>query len=80
MSAIELGSEIENITAKVRGIVIARIEYLDGSIAYLAQPTSDTNGQVVPIIEVQEAYAVRVGDGVRVDPKPPLGFRARREN
>lgn len=76
---IELGDEIEDVTAKVRGIATGRVNYLDGSKAWLLQPPYDEDGNRVAVVEVQDAYAVRVGDGVRVEPKPEMGFHARTE-
>lgn len=75
---IVLGDEIEDITAKVKGICVGKVEYLDGSIAYFLQPPYDDNGNRVNLVEVQEAYAKRVGDGIRVEAKKPLGFKAER--
>lgn len=75
--SIQLGDDIEDVTAKVRGIAIGRVEYLDGSKAWLMQPPFDQDGNRIPVVEVQEAYAVRVGDGVRVEPSPVMGFHAR---
>lgn len=74
---IQLGDEVEDVTAKVRGIATGRVEYLDGSAAWLLQPPYAEDGNRVPVVEVQDAYAKRVGDGVRVKPKPPLGFHAK---
>lgn len=74
--SIQLGDDIEDVTAKVRGIAIGRVEYLDGSKAWLLQPPFDEDGNRVAVVEVQEAYAVRMGDGVRVEPKPVMGFHA----
>lgn len=76
---IELGDEIEDVTCKVRGIAIGRVLYLDGANAWLLQPPFDEDGNRVPVVEVQDAYAKRIGDGVRVAPKPTMGFHARRE-
>lgn len=75
---IKLGDEIEDITAKVRGIATGRVEYLDGAKAWLMQPPYDDHGNRVAIVEVQDSYARRIGDGVYVEPKPPLGFHARK--
>lgn len=76
---IELGDEVEDVTAKASGVAIGRVEYLDGSKAWLVQPQYSEDGRRIPVIEVQDAYARRVGDGVCVDPKPPLGFHARKQ-
>lgn len=75
--SIQLGDQIEDVTAKVVGIAIGRVEYLDGSKAWLLQPAYAEDGGRIPVVEVQDAYARRVGDGVRVEPKPALGFHAR---
>lgn len=77
---IRLGDEIEDVTAKASGIAIGRVEYLDGSIAWLMQPKYGEDGTRIPIIEVQDAYARRIGDGVYVPPKTPTGFHARDES
>lgn len=75
---IQLGDEIEDITAMVRGIATGRVEYLDGGKAWLLQPRYAEDGTRIPIVEVQDAYVRRVGDGVRVEPKPTMGFHARK--
>lgn len=67
---ITLGDEIEDVTAKVRGICIGKTEYLDGSKAYLMQPPYDDNGNRINLVEVQEAYARKVGVGVRLKTAP----------
>lgn len=72
---IQLGDEIIDVTAKVQGIAIARLEYLDGAKAWLIQPPADSDGSLVGKVEVQDAYAMRIGDGVRVKAQPPMGFR-----
>lgn len=77
---IKLGDEIEDVTAKVRGIAIAHLEYLDGTTAWLMQPPCDPDGEMRSKIEVQSAYAKRVGDGLRVNPQPAMGFRVGNES
>jgi hypothetical protein len=74
---IKLGDEIQDITAKVSGIAIGFVQYLDGSSAWLLQPPYSADGNRVPTVEVQDAYAVRCGDGVYAKPKPIMGFHAR---
>lgn len=73
---ISLGDEIEDVTCKVRGIATGHVNYLDGSEAWLLQPPYDEDGVRVPVVEVQVAYAKRVGDGVYVKPKSVMGFHA----
>lgn len=77
---ILLGDEIEDVTLKIRGIVIARLEHLDGSLSWLMQPPCSSDGGYVQSIEVRAAYVKKVGDGVYVEPKPPLGFNAARRS
>lgn len=74
---IKLGDEIEDVTAKATGIAIGRVEYLDGSVAWLMQPAYSDDGTRIPVIEVQDAYARRIGEGVYVEPKQQAGFNAR---
>lgn len=76
MADIKLGDEVEDVVARVRGIVHGRVEYLDGSVYWIVQPPSIDGAEVAKEVHVQEAYCVRVGDGVYVKPKPPLGFNA----
>lgn len=73
----KLGDEIEDVTARVRGIAVGRVEYLDGSTAWLMQPPFGEDGNRIPIVEVEDAYVRKVSDGVRVEPKIPPGFHAR---
>lgn len=75
--SIQLGDEIQDVTAKATGIAIGHVEYLDGSKAWLMQPAYSEDGTRIPVIEVQDAYAQRVGDGVYVQPKKEMGFHAR---
>jgi hypothetical protein len=77
---IELGDEVEDIVAKVKGIAHGRVEYLDGSVYWIVQPPADPDGNLTKDIHVQDAYCVRVGDGVRVEPKSQIGFHAREGN
>lgn len=77
---IRLGDEIEDVTAKLRGIVIGRIEYLDGAVAWLIQPESTEQRILIGRVEVQDGYARKVGNGVYPKPKPPVGFHVREES
>lgn len=72
---IKLGDEIEDITVKARGICIGKIEYLDGNKAWLIQPPYAPDGSPIGTIEVEDAFAVKVGNGVYPKPKPIIGFR-----
>ena len=76
---IELGDEIEDVVAKVRGIAHGRVEYLDGSVAWIIQPPALERSELAKEVHTQDAYARRIGDGVRIKPKPPMGFHARKQ-
>lgn len=80
MPEIKLGDEIKDVTVDMTGIAIVRLEYLDGRKAWLMQPPAVNNTELPQKIEVEDAYAVKVGDGVYAAPKPPMGFNARQVN
>lgn len=75
-SVIQLGDEVRDVVANVRGIVSGHVTYLDGSSMWIIQPPTGADGVRPPESYVPEAYCKRVGDGVRVKPKPPIGFNA----
>lgn len=80
ITRIRLGDQIEDVTAKVGGIAIGRVEYLDGSKAWLMQPPYDDNGRRIPVVEVQDAYVKYVGEGVHVEATQSAGFHIRAQN
>jgi hypothetical protein len=73
---IKLGDEIEDVTSKLKGIVVGRIEYLSGATYWIVQPYA-MDGESIPKTEyIPEAYCKYSGTGVYPDPTPPMGFRA----
>lgn len=74
---IKLGDELEDVVARVRGIAHGRVEYLDGTVYWILQPQAIDGSTVPKEVHSQEAYCIKVGDGIRVEPKPPLGFHVR---
>lgn len=76
---IMLGDEIEDVTSGLRGVAIGKVEYLSGSIQWILQPPLDDGGVPQRTEYVPDAYAKRVGDCVRVKPKPEMGFHARND-
>lgn len=74
---IRLGDEIEDVVAKVRGIAHGRVEYLDGSVCWIIQPPAEDGRALNKDVHSQDAYCVKVSDGVRLEAKPPMGFHAR---
>lgn len=77
MDEIKLGDEIEDVVAKVRGIAHARVEYLDGSVYWIIQPPAEDGAVLAKEVHSQDSYCRRIGDGVRLKPKPKVGFHAR---
>lgn len=75
--SIQLGDEIKDVTSGTSGIAIAKVQYLDGLLCWIMQPHTTDDNIRIDSISVSDAYAVRVGDGVRPKPKPPMGFHAR---
>lgn len=75
--SIQLGDEIIDVVAKVTGIAHGRVEYLDGSVYWIIQPRSEDGILVSKEVHSQDAYCEWVSDGVRLQPKPPMGFHAR---
>ena len=73
---IKLGDELEDVVSKVRGIASGRVEYLDGTIYWIIQPPV-SEGDKPAEHHAPDAYCRRIGDGVRVEPKPPIGFNAK---
>lgn len=71
---IKLGDEIEDVVAKVSGIAVGRIEYLDGSVYWLIQPPAEDRAILAKEVHSHESYCIRIGDGVRIKRKQRLGF------
>lgn len=74
--SIRLGDEIEDVTSKLSGICVGRVEYLSGAIYWIIQPYTTDDNIPIKTEYVPDAYCKRVGDGVYVKPKPPMGFNA----
>lgn len=75
-SAIKLGDEAEDIVSKVRGIVTGDVTYLDGTVWWILQPPVDESGEKPREHYAPKNYCRRIGDGVKVKPKKPMGFVA----
>ncbi len=74
---IQLGDEIEDVTTHQVGVALGFATYLNGGKYWVLQPyVSEDN--IAPREQfIPEAYVIRRGDGVRVAPKPMMGFHAR---
>lgn len=73
---IQLGDEIEDVTSKLRGIVIGRCEYLSGVNYWIVQPSTTTDNVVLREQYIPEAYCLRISAGVRIKQKTRIGFNA----
>lgn len=78
--SIKLGDEIEDITSKTWGIAVGRTEWLSGGTDWIVQPYTTDDNEMLRTVTVPDAYAVRRGDGVYPEPKPPMGFHAREQD
>jgi hypothetical protein len=71
---IKLGDEVIDVTSKVEGVAIGRVEYLSGAVYWIIQPYAGDDNIAPRELYIPEAYAKRKGDGVYVKPKPDPGF------
>lgn len=74
---IQLGDEVEDVVAKVRGIAHGHLTYLDGTEYWIIQPAAEDGAILAKEVHSSAAYTRRIGDGVRVKPKPQAGFHVR---
>jgi len=75
--SIQLGDEIEDVTTHQVGVALGYAEYLNGGKYWVLQPYVGEDNIAPREQFIPEAYVIRKGDGVRVTPKPPMGFHAR---
>lgn len=73
--SIILGDEVVDLTSKVEGVVVGRVEYLSGAVYWIIQPYADKDNIAQRELYIPEPYAKRIGDGVYVKPKPLAGFQ-----
>lgn len=73
----KLGDEIEDVTSKTIGIAVGEAQYLDGSKAWLIQPYTTEDNEMLRPIWVNDAYCKYKGEGIYPSTKPPVGFHAR---
>lgn len=71
---IRLGDEVIDVTLRVEGVAVGRVEYLSGAIYWIIQPYAADDNVAPRELYVPEAYAKRKGDGVYVKPRPLAGF------
>lgn len=77
--SIQLGDEIEDVTTHQKGIALGHAEYLNGGKYWILQPYVMEDNIAPREQFIPEAYIKRIGDGVRVQPKPILGFHATKD-
>jgi hypothetical protein len=74
---IKLGDEIEDVTSKASGIAIGKITYLSGAIKWIVQPITTDDNIRIDAIYVEDAYAIKISEGVHPKPQKVTGFHAR---
>lgn len=79
-NVIKLGDQIQDVTSGLTGIAIGKVKYLSGATHWILQPPLDNSGCPQRDQYIPDQYVKRVGDGVYVKPKQPLGFNARAVN
>jgi hypothetical protein len=75
-TVIALGDEIEDVTSKLSGVCIGEVKYLSGAEYWIVQPYTTDDNVMIKHEYVAKGYCRRIGDGVRVNPKPQMGFQA----
>lgn len=77
MNEIKLGVKAKDVVTGLSGIVMARAEYLSGSIKYELQPVSDSPSDKVKESHwVDSAFVQFVDTGVHVAPSErEIGFK-----
>ena len=76
MKEIKLGCRAEDTVTGLKGIVIARAEYLNGCIQYCLKPRIDSTKTTYPEGEwIDEIQVKRIGDGVLANPKKKPAVR-----
>lgn len=73
---IKLGDEIEDVTTHQVGVALGFAEYLNGGKYWVLQPYVSRDNIAPREQFIPEAYVKRIGEGVRVQPKPMMGFNA----
>ena len=61
---IKLGSLVRDVITELEGIVIARIDYLNGCVQYSVQPKVDKQMKLGKVEWVDEEQLEVIGDGV----------------
>lgn len=74
--SIKLGDEAEDIVSKVRGVVTGEVKYLDGTLWWILQPPIGEDTEKPREHYAPKGYCRRIGDGVYISDKPPMGFVA----
>lgn len=61
----ELGERVEDLVSGIKGIVIARLEHLNGCIHYGIKPKADKDGKDVEATYIDSQQLVKVDEGIR---------------
>lgn len=76
---IKLGHQCRDIVTGFEGIVVSRIEYLDGRTAFGIQAKAAHDSKLPAVEYVSSVQCEKTGEGVHVDQTPhTIGFLKRR--
>lgn len=75
----ELGNKLHDLVTGVKGIAIARIEYLNGCVHYCIKPPADKDGKEIEGFYVDSQQLEKVDDGIIKKVKPNNTGGANRE-
>lgn len=68
----ELGVEVEDIVTGLKGIVTARVQYLNGCVQYCLVPKKENNAIVEAGYYIDQGQLRSAGLGILPQPKQPL--------
>jgi len=70
MFKFELGKEAKDIVTGFKGIITARVEYLNGCMQYCIEPKKiNKDGSMIKAPYIDESQLKIVGEGIYVKPK-----------
>lgn len=72
----ELGDKLRDRVSEVEGIVIGRIEYLNGCTQYAIKPKKTKDGKVLDAEWVDSQQVEKVKGGLKIKPKNTGGSSA----
>ena len=70
MFKFELGQEVKDKVNGFKGVITARVEYLNGCLQYCVEPTKLTKtGEIVKPPYIDESQLTKTGKGISIEQK-----------